>query len=81
MDDKNLLRAWQRVLNKAGVRYRNFHTIRHTYATKLFENGVPLKTVSMLLGHADIKITADTYTHVMPREKEKAAETLNQLLM
>jgi len=81
IDDRNLLRAWQRVLKKANIRYRNFHTIRHTYATKLFENGIPLKTVSILLGHSDIKITANIYTHVMPREKEKAAETLNHLLL
>ena len=45
------------------------------------ENGVPLKTVSILPGHADIKITADIYTHVMPKEKIKAAETLNALFL
>jgi len=78
-DNRNFLRAWQRVLKKTGVEYRNFHTLRHTYATKLFENGIPLKTVSMLLGHANIKITADTYTHVMPKVKIEAAETLNAL--
>ena len=61
IDDKNLLRAWQRVLKKADVRYRNFHTLRHTYATKLFEKGIPLITVSRLLGHSNVQITADTY--------------------
>jgi integrase len=80
-DCKNLLRAWRRVQKKAGVKYRNYHTIRHTYATRMFENGIPLKIVSVLLGHANIKITADTYTHVMPQEKIKAADTLNHLFI
>ncbi|MCL2335787.1 MAG: site-specific integrase [Firmicutes bacterium] len=81
IDNKNLLRSWLRTQKKAGVRYRNFHTLRHTYATKLFENGVPLKTVSTLLGHSNIKITADIYTHVIPKMKEKAVDLLNEYFL
>jgi site-specific recombinase XerD len=55
------------------------HDLRHTYATKLFEAGVPLKTVSMLLGHARINITADTYTRVMPKEKTISVDKINYL--
>lgn len=77
IDARNLVRAWERLLKKAGVRYRKFHNIRHTYATKLFELEVPLKTVSALLGHSSITITADTYTHVMPKQKSDATDKLN----
>ena len=76
---KNVLTSWKRTLKRANVRERSFHNIRHTYATKLFEQNVPLKTISMLLGHANIAITANTYTHVMPREKINAVDKLNFL--
>ncbi len=52
---------------------------RHTYATRLFENDVPLKTVQILIGHSNIKITADIYTHVIPEEKIKATDKINSL--
>jgi len=80
IDARNLIRAHKRLLKRAGVPYKNFHAIRHTYATKLFERGVPLKVVSELLGHADVSTTANIYTHVMPKEKITAVETLNDLL-
>lgn len=79
IDAKNLLRAWERTLKRAGVRYRKLHNIRHTYATKLFEAGVPLITISKLLGHHSIEITARIYVHVMPKEKNDAVQKLNYL--
>lgn len=80
-DAGNLRRSYSRALKKANVPYRKFHALRHTYATRLFENDVPLKTVQILLGHSNIKTTADIYTHVMPKEKIKAVEKLNSLFI
>ena len=80
-DTRNLTRSYERALKKAGIKYKNFHSLRHTYATRLFENDVPLKTVQVLMGHSNIKTTADIYTHVMPDEKIKAVEKLNTLFM
>jgi len=79
IDTRNLRRAYERMLKNAGVEYKKFHAIRHTYATKLFEKGKALKTVQKLLGHSDISITANIYTHVMPEQKIDAAEELNDL--
>ncbi|MDR1913786.1 MAG: site-specific integrase [Clostridiales bacterium] len=79
LDSKNVRTAWKRTLFRAGVEYRCFHNIRHTYATKLFEQGVELLTVSRLLGHSNIAITANTYTHVMPKVKNNAAQMLDYL--
>jgi len=79
LDGKNVLTAWKRLLKRANVRYRCFHNIRHTYATRLFEARVPLITISKLLGHANTNITANTYITVIPSEKENAAEELNYL--
>lgn len=78
-DTRNLSRSYGRILNRSGIKYKKFHALRHTYATRLFENEVPLKTVQILMGHSNIKITADIYTHVMPEEKIKAVEKINKL--
>lgn len=77
----NIALTWKRFLNRLGIEYKKFHTLRHTYATLQFEAGRPLKTVSKLLGHSKIDITADTYTHVLKKEKEKALDILDVLKM
>ncbi|KAI3349637.1 hypothetical protein FDB55_09770 [Clostridium botulinum] len=66
-------------LKDNGFRHVKFHSLRHTYATRLFEKGVQLKTVQKLLGHSSIEITADIYTHVMNSEKISAVQKLNDL--
>lgn len=76
LDDRNISRSFKRFLRRCDVEYKNFHALRHTYATKQFELGVPLKTVSYLLGHSDIYITANTYTHVLKQHKEKTIDIL-----
>lgn len=79
IDVTNLSHAWENILKQAKLPHKKFHAIRHTFATKLFEKEVPLKTVSKLLGHSSIDITANTYTHVIPREKSNAVEKLNYI--
>lgn len=81
IDARNLTRIYKKLLGKAGIKYKKFHAIRHTFATKLFERGIPLKTISELLGHSDISITANIYTHVIPKVKTNAVETLNDLFI
>lgn len=49
------------------------HHFRHTHASLLLQAGVPVKEVSERLGHKDISITLEIYSHVMPEEKEKTA--------
>lgn len=74
-----LSKAYLKVLKDNNIPHTRFHSLRHTYATRLFEKGVPLKTVQKLLGHSSIKITADIYTHVIGNEKISAVEKLNDL--
>ncbi|MBP3886325.1 MAG: site-specific integrase [Cellulosilyticum sp.] len=64
VDARNLTRTYQRILNRADISYRNFHSIRHTFATRLFEKGVAPKKVQKLMGHKDIATTMNIYTHI-----------------
>jgi len=63
------------------IQDRCFHDLRHTYATRLFELGENPKTVSELLGHANVSTTSDIYIHVLDSMKEKAVSKLHDLYL
>ena len=79
LDSRYLQKRYTKLLKNAQIEYKKFHALRHTYATRLFEAGIPIKTVQVLMGHSDIKTTMNIYTHVMPEEKTKAVEKINSL--
>lgn len=56
------------------------HTLRHTFATRAFENGLAPKMVQEILGHANINITMDLYTHVTIETKKKEMKKLEDIL-
>lgn len=56
------------------------HHFRHTHASLLLQAGVPVKEVSERLGHKDVKITLEIYSHVMPEEAEKTADKFANFL-
>lgn len=55
------------------------HTMRHTFATRALENGIPPKVVQEILGHSTIKTTMDIYTHVLPKTKNEEIQKLANL--
>lgn len=57
----------------------HFHSLRHLYASRLLAAGVPLPTVSMLLGHANVQITAKVYSHHLPGQLESARAAVEAL--
>jgi len=59
-------RHWKPLLKQAGLLDIRFHDLRHTCSTLLLTKGVHPKVVSEMLGHADISITLDTYSHILP---------------
>lgn len=62
------------VINKQlGIKF-NFHLLRHTHATRLIENGANIKDVQSRLGHASIRVTLDTYTHVTPKMSDETVD-------
>lgn len=56
-----------------------FHDLRHTHATWLLSKGVNVKVVSERLGHSNIRITLDTYSHVLESMQQEAIDTLNKI--
>lgn len=64
---------------RAGVRRIRFHDLRHTHATLALQSGIHPKVVSERLGHADIGITLNTYTHAIPAMQADAAEIIASL--
>ncbi len=51
------------LLATAGIEHANFHSLRHTFATRAIEAGMPVKTLSDILGHSQVQITMDLYCH------------------
>jgi integrase len=72
--------VWQPLLAKAGLRYRKYHSTRHTFATWLLSDGADLRWVQTQLGHSSIGQTADTYGHVQPDRHESAVAGLDKYL-
>lgn len=73
-------RHFRAILEKLKIAPIKFHSLRHTFATRLFEKNIPVKTVQSLLGHKDINTTMNIYTHVMKEQKEKAINVLDDII-
>lgn len=63
MEPRICLIKYKRVLAEAGVKDYTFHALRHTFATRCVENGVDIKSLSEIMGHASITITMQRYVH------------------
>jgi len=68
-------RSWGNIKKAAGLPELRFHDLRHTFATRILQRGADIKTVSALLGHADISTTTK-YLHATEESKKRAVELL-----
>jgi len=66
-------RSFLPLLDKAGLPRIRFHDLRHSAATLLLAQGVHPKVVQERLGHSQISLTMDTYSHVLPDMQQEAA--------
>ncbi|MBE0610071.1 MAG: site-specific integrase [Dehalococcoidia bacterium] len=80
LDGRNLRgRAFPRLLAKAGLPAMRIHDLRHSAASMLLADGVPVKVVSEMLGHADVSTTLRIYAHVLEGAQEQAASYMDRL--
>lgn len=79
IDPRSFQKSFQKTLQASGVKRRKFHAIRHTFATRALELGVDIKTLSEILGHANVSITLNIYAHSMFEQKKKAIDQLNAM--
>ena len=70
------LPAWKRLLEKNNMRVIRFHDLRHSCASLLLANGVPLKKIQEWLGHSDFSTTANIYAHLDYTSKLSSAKAM-----
>ena len=80
LDPSMVTRTFAKMIRKADLPPIRLHDLRHTHATLMLKAGVHPKIVSERLGHANIGITLDTYSHVLPGLQEAAAERFDKML-
>jgi integrase len=76
----NVSGYFRAAVDRLGLPHVRFHDLRHSAATLMLSQGVPLKVVSETLGHSSIAITADVYQHVTPDLRREAAEAVDRAL-
>lgn len=76
IENKN--KAFAKAANLPHIR---IHDFRHTHASLLVNEGINIQEIARRLGHADVQMTWNTYSHLYPREEERAVEILNKIYL
>ncbi len=79
-EPRNALRALSAACRRAGLDGVGLHTLRHSAASVMLSERVPLNVVSQILGHSGISITADVYGHIAPDVSRNALDVLGAAL-
>ncbi|HBB44573.1 MAG TPA: hypothetical protein DCZ34_00405 [Clostridiales bacterium] len=69
-------KSFENLLKKLHIKHYGFHSLRHTFATRLLENKVDIKTISELLGHSNPSITLNRYVHTNIENKRRAMQKI-----
>ena len=77
---RNLYRQFTGLVKDAGLPVIRFHDLRHTHATMLLEASVHPKVVQERLGHSQISVVLDTYSHALPTMQKEATQKIDALL-
>jgi integrase len=77
---RHVIEQFHGVLEKAGMRHIRFHDLRHSCATLLLVQGVSPRVVMEVLGHSEIALTMNAYSHVVPELQREAAQRMQAIL-
>jgi len=80
VEPRNVNRRFTQLRDRAGLSWLRLHDLRHACATFLLAEGVEPRTVMEILGHSTIRLTMDTYGHVLPERLAAAAEAMDRAL-
>lgn len=80
IEPRNLARVLDGLIVEAGVRRIRLHDLRHTCASLLLAQGVSPRVVMEVLGHSQLGITMNLYSHVMPSALRDAADAIDRAL-
>lgn len=80
IEPRNYQYHFQKILRQCGIPKTNFHTLRHTFATRCVELGFDIKTLSEILGHSSINITLNRYVHPSYELKKQNMNKINKLI-
>ena len=77
--ESGLQKAVKRAADRAGIDKRvTCHILRHSFATTMLENGINIRMLQEIMGHADVK-TTELYTHVMDKDISRIKSPLDDL--
>jgi integrase len=80
IDADRLTREFHRIVKEAGLPPATLHSLRHCHASLLLAEGVNIKAISERLGHSDVRLTLQVYSHLLPGLQASAAEALDRRL-
>ena len=79
IEPRTMQNRYKVILETCGISNANFHTLRHTFATRCIEVGFDVKSLSEILGHANVNITLNRYVHPSMAMKQKNMDKLSEI--
>ena len=79
IEPRRVCTTMDKITDDAGLPRFTFHALRHTFATRMLEANVPAKVVQDVLGHADVTLTLNTYSHVLGSTAHEQMSKINNL--
>lgn len=78
--DTSLQNKNKKYAKEAGVKTIRIHDFRHSHVSLLANEGINIQETARRLGHSDVTMTWNTYSHLYPREEERAVNILNKIV-
>lgn len=80
VEPRTMQNRYKSILKQCNIKDINFHSLRHTFATRCIERGFDVKSLSEVLGHANVNITLNRYVHPSMEQKQRNMNLLTDLL-
>ena len=81
VEPRLMQQSFKKMIEDCGLPKTNFHALRHTFSTRCIESGFDVKTLSEILGHADVKTTLNKYVHSSFEFKQENMKRLKPLIV